>query len=84
LNFSKYRVFTRTHVYSSIDARANHADLQNRIAALKYKYSVNTEIRHKLENNTINSVFDSGSNNIITKKIYMSKGAEVMFGKMYG
>ena len=25
--------------------------------------------RHKLENNTINSVFDSGSNNIITKKI---------------
>jgi hypothetical protein len=30
LNFSKYRVFTLTHVYSSIDARANHADLQNR------------------------------------------------------
>jgi hypothetical protein len=25
--------------------------------------------RHKLENNIINSVFDSGSNNIITKKI---------------
>ena len=25
--------------------------------------------RHKLENNTINSIFDSGSNNIITKKI---------------
>jgi hypothetical protein len=36
--------------------------------------------RHELENNTINSVFDSGSNDIITKKISYLRGRARVVG----
>ena len=39
--------------------------------------------RLKLENNTLNGVLDSGSNETITEKRYVQRGP-VMFGEMYG